>query len=43
VRGHRVLELSGGHEWPPAEALTEAITWIEALERFRASGEEEIR
>ena len=29
---HFIYEFQGGHEWPPAGAITEAVTWLE----FRA-------
>jgi propanediol dehydratase small subunit len=29
---HYIYEFAGGHEWPPAEVLTNAVTWLE----FRA-------
>lgn len=29
---HYIYEFPGGHEWPPVEAITDAVTWLE----FRA-------
>jgi len=26
---HYIYEFSGGHEWPPAEVITNAVTWLE--------------
>ncbi len=26
---HYIYEFSGGHEWPPAEVLTNAVTWLQ--------------